>query len=1553
MSTDTAAVPAAQPAPAGLNSPPDSMSAIKDSGSDSELSDLEPEVYALDVEPAYISDGNVPVFQPTMDEFADFTRYMTAINKYGMRSGIVKVIPPPEWVAAQPRLDEAIKTVRVKEPIKQDIMGTGGTYRQANIVHQRSYNLPQWRQLCEQSEHQPPAKRGERRANQDKQVRTAPKPKASGKATTIGAKKKGAGRPQKSKSRSGITEQDETSTPDRLPTPVSPKMKAEEDNQSIKMEEDDYDTPTKLKGGRQPKAISVSSRRKNNKRETGIVDEAAFKDFKYELEGEDFSKERCDELERNYWKTLTYAPPLYGADMPGTLFDERTTTWNLGKLENILDVLGSKIPGVNTAYLYLGMWKATFAWHLEDVDLYSINYVHFGAPKQWYSISQGDARRFEAAMKTIWPTDAKACDQFLRHKTFLISPSQLASNFNIKVNKIVAHPGEFVITFPYGYHSGYNLGYNCAEAVNFGMESWLEYGRVAKKCECSEAQDSVWIDVHEIDRKLRGEETEYEETDDEEEEEEEEEESKIIELLTPPESSGGGSKPKIPKRKRKRPTNNNEDKSNAKRIRVRIKGPSKEPCILCPNDIPSEPLLFTEDGQRAHRKCALYIPETSIESGEKETIVDIKYINKARLELKCNYCRSKKGACFQCSQKKCTRAYHATCAAAAGVLVEQGEIPVFGEDGTEYKEWGIEFSCRFHRTKRDKKFDGDALGEDKRLLKAGLELKAGDVCQMQYYRGDIFAGAVVENRTSEEMVLVDILPRGDRVEVEYKWLLIPDPADYHLQKPSAKAIPMPKSFKDKESLNTTKRQVDDLPRADDPFVEGCTWAEFKCENINRNPAQVKVDFSKENQTWFYLGKNSTDAKAQFTEDPAKPRHNPKGHFLDTIPKPTPAVPRKSYAASFPSKPNPNVSSNSHTPIRPSQSSARPSENLNRPDKPYIYKPRNSSEMYSVDQKAYRDQQNFLQRSTPAPYAFGTDPRYRTAEALRPANQHSTEDSSNVNGPQSRTGTVGTGARPAPAMNATRPGSGGGPPPPHSAYRLAAPSMPKPMNPFGSRPQSSSTKPNPFAKYSYLQREHNRSPLEYKSPYRPGGGFMNGYQGSLQAHLQQTMFRPGGSTMNMSSMPSLGGSSRSSNTGSQSASSNTVKVPANNSHRAAGPANPPGPAAVRAPAYSPKPIQTQPVATPATAVPNSQGKPGSSHLHPAIRREYNTMYNHQYLSQQPSPSSVLQPPAMYHRHATPLQAPYQSLSTPQSQARQYPQQPPQPQLKNLHQASQRSQPHCSTTSTASQPTYRETVPQSTTGPPNSQPQYQSSQKARNPPAHLPAAQQYQPSPPKRGTSVQSSTPQNQYQSSPMARNSSVNSPAAQQQQFEPVQAAAASLMNSPASQKQLQSSETERNSAPRSPNSQQQNQTPQTVTSASDRPHVPPQHYQPSPTVAKSHIEPYASHQHYQPSLNTMAQNSPPQYQSLSAIHNLQPPSAHKATSEAQYQHASRASMQESKPVYPHQQYFQQQQVQPQEYHPTPKPPDQNAPVRDPPDVPADSTTLVERMMMALKRAPAA
>ena len=869
---------------------------------------------------------------------------------------------------ARKALDDMIKTIKVKNPITQEFHGAQGIYTQRNMEKQRTYNLPQWKALCEATENQPPARRGERRLNADRlgAGRNTSKRKSEPLPLPDGVKRK-AGRPRVKPLKEESTEPQNFDAPDSSllapPTPVSPETQPAVPVKSESGDNDDEaapsadPTPTKKRGrkpssktgpkprGRQPKSTAkengaaegkgaettVAARRLRNARDANDdIDEEAFKDFDYRVyDNDQWTAERCDELEDKYWKSLSFSNPMYGADMPGSLFDEDTKEWNVAKLPNLLDLLGQPIPGVNTAYLYLGMWRATFAWHLEDVDLYSINYIHFGAPKQWYSISQADAPKFEKAMKTLWAQDAKNCDQFLRHKTYLVSPTLLKQKYGVTVNKVVHREGQFVITFPIGYHSGYNLGYNCAESVNFAIEDWLQYGKNSKKCQCE--ADSVFIDVDWFIRRMNGEPTpEYEEievTDDEDDVDD-----MLVDLPTPPGSDRG--RVKVPS-KRKKPLKDLGPNKKAKKI-IKIRKVSKiQPCCLCPNDFTYEELLPTDHGQRAHRKCAMYTPETWIATEEgREKIMGIELISKERLELKCVECRQKKGSCFQCSQAKCTRSYHATCAAQAGVQVDTGDIAVWHE-GVEYRDIGFDRRCRMHRTVKKTRASSDLViannatnDERSRELTEHLRsLKPNDLIQWQMtYLDDIEAGIVVSGYDEDQgTIMVKVVPsqyvlgrclhcaallltshRKILREIEPSWILFVDSNTSCLQRPSANASALPEHLQGKSA--SMPESSERKPSPGDPFIEDTKteWAEFVLGASPKNKTQKKVDFSKPKQLWHFLGKTSTESKAQYTADPSNPIHDPLSNFLQTVepPRPIMAPPsqpkRQSLAASYPS-----------------------------------------------------------------------------------------------------------------------------------------------------------------------------------------------------------------------------------------------------------------------------------------------------------------------------------------------------------------------------------------------------------------------------------------------------------------------------------------------------------------------------------------------------------------------------------------------------------------------------------------------------------------------------
>ena len=555
--------------------------------------------YATDSE-AHISAGpdakpsaslpGVPVFEPTMAQFADFYAFCQAIDAWGMQTGIVKIVPPREWVEALPSLrpdadpkHAHLGKVRIRHAITQHFLAAGpGRWKQTNVTRAKPYDAKQWSDLCmcqrgpamSRIRRQVAANRAAEVAHRHSRSYTssdAPPIDAPGKLT-----------------RSGGLSRDASQRSVPKCTTTTPQ---------------DWDTFDF---------------------EYGWLNEAltdAERDAGHHVSVRDWDVPSCRAIEAEYWRTLNLGmPPMYGADQQGTLFDDRTTQWNVGTLDSLLSrTLKCALPGVTTPYLYFGMWRASFAWHVEDMDLYSINYIHFGAPKQWYAIRQADRKRFESVMASTFPADARKCAHFLRHKSFLVSPSVLASH-GIQPLRLVQHAHEFVITYPYGYHSGYNLGFNCAESVNFALPTWIEIGRRADYCRCPLAQESVHFDVN---------------------------------AWWPTEQQ---SEPVVLGHK----------------------------CIFCPHDtsldtlvpVPAEACAALErtnakkslsasaSPYTAHRLCACFLPETWVDASSQ--VQGAATIERSRWTLKCQVCTDPAdrlhGAKIQCTKGRCVHAVHVSCA---------------------------------------------------------------------------------------------------------------------------------------------------------------------------------------------------------------------------------------------------------------------------------------------------------------------------------------------------------------------------------------------------------------------------------------------------------------------------------------------------------------------------------------------------------------------------------------------------------------------------------------------------------------------------------------------------------------------------------------------------------------------------------------------------------------------------------------------------------------------------------------------------------------------------
>ncbi|KAJ4850539.1 hypothetical protein Tsubulata_036378 [Turnera subulata] len=153
--------------------------------------------------------------------------------------------------------------------------------------------------------------------------------------------------------------------------------------------------------------------------------------------------------------------------------------WNLNNLPklkgSVLRAVHQNITGVMVPWLYVGMLFSAFCWHFEDHCFYSMNYLHWGEPKCWYSVPGSEADAFEKVMRNSLPDLFDAQPDLLFQLVTMLNPSVLQDN-GVPVYSVLQEPGNFVITFPRSYHGGFNLGLNCAEAVNFAPADWLPHG---------------------------------------------------------------------------------------------------------------------------------------------------------------------------------------------------------------------------------------------------------------------------------------------------------------------------------------------------------------------------------------------------------------------------------------------------------------------------------------------------------------------------------------------------------------------------------------------------------------------------------------------------------------------------------------------------------------------------------------------------------------------------------------------------------------------------------------------------------------------------------------------------------------------------------------------------------------------------------------------------------------------------------------------------------------------------------------------------------------------
>ena len=407
------------------------------------------------------------------------------------------------------------------------MLGRGGLFRQENIEKRRILSVREWAELCAKDDYKAPG---------IEDVRLHARSVAGSKSASTGKKKV--------TSRHSETAELEDAPPIKLEAgsddhmagiqshgaPASPPDSTAEPLQNLDGVHDEVHMPTS-----EDKLQAKKKRQSRQAKEARLAERAAFDAAFLETfdphshwlppqtKASDYTAEFCQRLERQYWRNCGLGKPAwYGADTQGECraiglprnpihyvrvalygrdqgLECRAPTFHsvasssrivkrFARSQHTLPVLGYVACNIRLACRRYGLVQHQFHsfWCPQILVRHSAgkgrcfgtNYARYGFPSPVQLPLQPNCR-----MQGYFPKDTSQCPQFLRHKSFLASPTLLAQS-SCRPNVLVQQAGEFVITFPRGYHAGFNLGFNCAESVNFALDSWLELGRKAQACKC-------------------------------------------------------------------------------------------------------------------------------------------------------------------------------------------------------------------------------------------------------------------------------------------------------------------------------------------------------------------------------------------------------------------------------------------------------------------------------------------------------------------------------------------------------------------------------------------------------------------------------------------------------------------------------------------------------------------------------------------------------------------------------------------------------------------------------------------------------------------------------------------------------------------------------------------------------------------------------------------------------------------------------------------------------------------------------------------------------------